>query len=198
MPSSPPLAYGSSGEHEDFAGTLSIGQAAVELVLVELGRSATQTFRRVLLVSTHGGNAETVRRAEQRLRGESRDVRAWLPPGMATLSRAYRNSLQLALAPPARPAGPRPEGRHHPIAELMPALRASAVRAVSPSGVLGDPAGARAAEGEAVLDSLLADLISSMGTGAVTEQRKRPVSGPQAGPETGPATELTLSPASPW
>ena len=75
----PPLAYGSSGEHEGFAGTISIGQEAVELVLVELCRSATLTFRRVLLVSTHGGNAEAVRRAEQRLRGESRDVYAWLP-----------------------------------------------------------------------------------------------------------------------
>ncbi|MGH3398344.1 MAG: creatininase family protein, partial [Streptosporangiaceae bacterium] len=42
----PALHYGSSGEHQDFAGTLSIGQAALELVLVELGRSATQTFRR--------------------------------------------------------------------------------------------------------------------------------------------------------
>src|SRR5262245_3047683 len=29
----PPLAYGSSGEHQDFAGTLSIGQEALELVL---------------------------------------------------------------------------------------------------------------------------------------------------------------------
>ena len=75
----PPLAYGSSGEHEGFAGTISIGQEAVELVLVELCRSATLTFPRVLLVSTHGGNTEAVRRAERRLRGESRDVYAWLP-----------------------------------------------------------------------------------------------------------------------
>ena len=45
----------------------------------------------------------------------------------------------------------------------MPALRASAVRAVSPNGVLGDPAGATAAEGEAVLGVLLADLTASVG-----------------------------------
>ena len=36
----PPVSYGSSGEHAGFAGTLSIGQAAVELMLTELGRSA--------------------------------------------------------------------------------------------------------------------------------------------------------------
>ena len=40
----PPLAYGSSGEHQGFAGTLSIGQEATELVLVELGRSASRAF----------------------------------------------------------------------------------------------------------------------------------------------------------
>src|ERR1039457_3541396 len=64
----PALAYGSSGEHQGFAGTLSIGQEALELMLIELCRSATLTFSRVLLVSTHGGNAAPVRRGRQRPR----------------------------------------------------------------------------------------------------------------------------------
>ena len=42
----------------------------------------------------------------------------------------------------------------------MPALRASSVKAVSPNGVLGDPAGASAAEGAAVFAALLADLLA--------------------------------------
>src|SRR3954452_15501874 len=46
----PALAYGSSGEHDGFAGTLSIGPQAVEVVLVELVRSASASFERVLLV----------------------------------------------------------------------------------------------------------------------------------------------------
>src|ERR1700742_3068445 len=50
----PELAYGSSGEHAGYPGTLSIGQAALELVLLELVRSATDTFEHVLLVSAHG------------------------------------------------------------------------------------------------------------------------------------------------
>ena len=65
----PPVFYGSSGEHEGFAGTISIGQEATELLLTELGRSATRTFSRVLLVSTHGGNTEAVRRAVTHIRG---------------------------------------------------------------------------------------------------------------------------------
>ena len=43
----PPVAYGSSGEHEGFSGTLSIGAAATELVLVELGRSALPATVRI-------------------------------------------------------------------------------------------------------------------------------------------------------
>ncbi|HYZ56809.1 MAG TPA: mycofactocin biosynthesis peptidyl-dipeptidase MftE [Streptosporangiaceae bacterium] len=159
----PPVAYGSSGEHEGFAGTLSIGQEALELLLVELCRSATLTFSRVLLVSTHGGNAEPVRRAEERLRGESRDVYAWMPRwrGDAHAGRT-ETSLQLALAPQTVRMSRAEPGNTRPIAELMPVLRASAVKAVSPNGVLGDPAGASAAEGAATLGELLTDLLTSV------------------------------------
>lgn len=159
----PAVAFGASGEHEGFAGTLSIGQDALELLLVELCRSATLTFSRVLLVSTHGGNAGPVRRASDRLRGESRDVHVWAPRwrGDAHAGRA-ETSLQLALAPGAVRLSRAEAGDTHPIAELMPALRASSVRAVSPNGVLGDPAGASAAEGTAALAGLLADLLASV------------------------------------
>lgn len=160
----PPLAYGSSGEHEGFAGTISIGQEAVELVLVELCRSATLTFPRILLVSTHGGNTEAVRRAEGRLRGESRDVYAWLPRwrGDAHAGRT-ETSLQLALAPRTVRINRARAGNTTPVADLMPALRASSVKAVSPNGVLGDPAGASAADGAAVFAALLADLLACVG-----------------------------------
>jgi creatinine amidohydrolase len=159
----PPVAFGASGEHEGFAGTLSIGQEALELLLVELCRSATMTFSRVLLVSTHGGNAGPVRRASDRLRGESRDVQVWVPRwrGDAHAGRA-ETSLQLALAPGAVRLNRAEAGDTRPIAELMPALRASSVKAVSPNGVLGDPAGASAAEGAAMLGELAADLLASV------------------------------------
>jgi mycofactocin precursor peptide peptidase len=159
----PPLAYGASGEHQDFPGTLSIGTEAVELLLVELCRSATRTFSRVLLVSTHGGNAAAVRRAERRLRAESRDILAWLPAGEgdAHAGRA-ETSLELALAPDRVWPGRAEAGNTRPLAELMPELRRSGVRAVSPNGVLGDPAGASAAEGAALLGRLLTDLLAAV------------------------------------
>jgi mycofactocin system creatininase family protein len=148
----PALPYGASGEHQAFPGTLSIGRDATELLLVELVRSATATFARVLLVCAHGGNAEPVERAVARLRGEGRDVLAWWPDwhGDAHAGRV-ETSLMLALAPGRVALEHAAAGNVEPLPALLPALRAGGVRAVSANGVLGDPAGASAADGERLL-----------------------------------------------
>ncbi|WP_280259518.1 mycofactocin biosynthesis peptidyl-dipeptidase MftE [Nocardia abscessus] len=156
----PAIPYGASGEHAGFPGTLSIGQAALELLVVELCRSATDTFDRVLLVNWHGGNIEPLRRARDLLRSESRDVRLYLPrfDGDPHAGRS-ETALQLALAPERVRGDRAAAGDTRPLAELLPLLRAGGVRAVSANGVLGDPSGATAAEGAALLDHLSADLI---------------------------------------
>jgi creatinine amidohydrolase len=53
-------------------------------------------------------------------------------------------------------------GDTRPLADLLPTLRARGVRAVAPNGVLGDPAGASAHEGRAVLDHHVADLLDTI------------------------------------
>jgi mycofactocin system creatininase family protein len=159
----PALPYGSSGEHQAFPGTLSIGPAATELVLVELGRSASETFDRILLISGHGGNAVPVNRAVRRLRSEGRDALAWAPTwrGDPHAGR-LETSVQLALDA-ARVRLDRAEaGNTAPLAELMPALRAGGVRPVAANGVLGDPAGASAEEGRRLLAEAAEDLASTV------------------------------------
>ncbi|MEV6320105.1 mycofactocin biosynthesis peptidyl-dipeptidase MftE [Nocardia sp. NPDC051787] len=156
----PAIPYGASGEHAGFPGTLSIGQAALELLVVELCRSATDTFDRILLVNWHGGNVEPLRRAKDLLRAESRDVRVYLPRFDGDLHAGRSETgLQLALAPGRVRADLAAAGDPRPLAELLPVLRAAGVRAVSANGVLGDPAGATEAEGAALLDYLGADLL---------------------------------------
>lgn len=160
----PPVSYGSSGEHQSFAGTLSIGTEALRAVLVELGRSALPGgpgpgFAWVTLVNGHGGNAEAVRGALAVLAGEGRAVSAWWPsvPGGDAHAGATETSLLLALDPDL--VGPeRPVGATAPLAELLPPMRAGGVAAVSGSGVLGDASGASADLGERVLAALVADL----------------------------------------
>ncbi|MEU1993784.1 mycofactocin biosynthesis peptidyl-dipeptidase MftE [Nocardia gamkensis] len=156
----PAIPYGASGEHAGFPGTLSIGQAALELLVVELCRSATDTFDRILLVNWHGGNIEPLRRAKDLLRTESRDVRVYLPrfDGDPHAGRS-ETALQLALAPERVREDRAAAGDTRPLTELLPLLRTGGVRAVSANGVLGDPAGATAAEGAALLEHLSTDLL---------------------------------------
>ncbi|MBE7187815.1 mycofactocin biosynthesis peptidyl-dipeptidase MftE [Jatrophihabitans endophyticus] len=156
----PPVAYGSSGEHAGFAGTLSIGQAALELLILELGRSAFDTFGRVLFVSAHGGNAEAVTRAVDRLRHESRDASLFLAsyPGDAHAGRA-ETSMQLALDPAVVRRDQVVAGDPRPLRELLPLLRSGGVRSVTDTGVLGDPSSADAQHGRTLLDGLVADLV---------------------------------------
>jgi mycofactocin precursor peptide peptidase len=160
----PPVPYGSSGEHAGFAGTLSIGQTATELLLLELGRSAAETFTRLLLVSAHGGNTGPVARAVARLRAESRDVRVFQPQ-WAGHPHAGRpeTALQLALRPASVHMRHAAAGDLRPLPDVLPLLRDGGVRAVSANGVLGDPAGATAGEGQALLDDLTAALLSHVG-----------------------------------
>jgi creatinine amidohydrolase len=158
----PALPYGSSGEHAGFPGTLSIGQAALEHIVVELVRSA-DAFAAVVLVSGHGGNLEPLQRAVQTLRAEGRRVAAWLPSeSVDAHAGRTETSLVLALDPGLVRLDDAVAGDTRPLAELLPALRAHGVAATAPNGVLGDPAGASADEGRAVLDRHVADLLDTI------------------------------------
>jgi mycofactocin system creatininase family protein len=159
----PALAYGASGEHAGFPGTLSIGLAALELVIVELVRSAG-AFAGVVLVNGHGGNLASVAAATARLRAEGRAVLAWSPtvPGGDAHAGRTETSLLLAVRPEAvRPRAAEP-GDLRPLAALLPSLRSEGVAAVSPNGVLGDPTGATGDEGRRLLDQLAADLLAAV------------------------------------
>jgi creatinine amidohydrolase len=155
----PAVPYGSSGEHTGFAGTLSIGQQALELLVLELGRSATDTFDQVLFVSGHGGNAAPVARAVTTLRAEGRDVSVVAPRWHGDAHAGHvETSLQLLLRPFAVAQRRAVVGDLRPIEELMPQLVRGGVRAVTATGVLGDPTGASADSGREIFAGLVADL----------------------------------------
>jgi mycofactocin system creatininase family protein len=158
----PALAYGASGEHEDFPGTISIGTDALTGLLVEYGRSACRWAGRLLIVNGHGGNLDALRAAVPLLRTEGRDV-AWFPCGVhGGDAHAGRTETSLMLhVEPEGVRGPRPAGVTTPVRELLPRLRAEGVRAVSPTGVLGDPAGATADEGAGLLAGLVEKLVTA-------------------------------------
>lgn len=157
----PALPYGAAGEHEGFPGTVSIGEGALRTVLVEYGRSACRWASRLVLVNGHGGNVGALRAAVTLLREEGRDA-GWLActaavPGIPSDAHAGRTETALLhhLAPHLVRDDRAAAGETRPLPGIIDDLRAGGIAAVSPNGVLGDPAGANAAEGRTVLDAIV-------------------------------------------
>lgn len=166
----PALPYGSSGEHQAFAGTLSIGQDALERLLIELVRSAATSFEAVVLVCGHAGNAAPVGRAVALLRSDGHRVHALFPRwdgdqiGLDPDAHAGRveTSLLLHIAPEVVALDRAEPGVTTPLVEMIDDLRTGGVAAVSSNGVLGDPDGASGEEGTRLLEDLTQRAITEI------------------------------------
>jgi mycofactocin precursor peptide peptidase len=158
----PTISITASGEHAGFPGTLSIGTATTTALLVELVRSADWAAG-VVLVNGHGGNHAAVTAATRTLHSEGRTILVWWPTwpaldggGPADLHAGrIETSLMLAIDPGLVRLQLAAAGPDATIDELD----ARGVRAVSPSGVLGDPEGASGGEGEQLITALVEDLV---------------------------------------
>ncbi|MCU1477101.1 MAG: mftE [Subtercola sp.] len=196
----PTVTYGASGEHQAFAGTMSIGQDALRMLLVELVRSLSTWAGRVVFVNGHGGNVASLASAVRQLRDEGHNA-AWVPcagrPGAASERAADRRttdarttdarttdartadyprdyapdahagrtetSLMLHLAPADVALDRLEPGNTEPLSLLMRDLSEGGVAAVSPNGILGDPRGATAAEGEALFEQIVDTVVRRIG-----------------------------------
>jgi creatinine amidohydrolase len=135
----PAIAYGSSGEHQSFAGTASVGTDALA--------------ERVVFVNAHGGNLSALKAS---------DEVEWVPCATEDVdlhAGFTETSLMLHVRPDAVRLDLAEAGNTQPLSEILPAMMAGGVGAVSANGVLGDPTGASAAEGERVLKAMVADVL---------------------------------------
>ncbi len=167
----PAIAFGASGEHAGFPGTLSIGTPALSELLVELGRDAARDWDAVLLVNAHGGNREAVDAALTRLHAEDRRAAVFhvSPSGGDAHAGRTETALLMYLDPHAVRHEAAAAGETRPVSALMDRLRSEGMRAVSPNGVLGDPHGATASEGEQLLAELIAGCTAALKALLVTE-----------------------------
>ncbi len=160
----PTLGYGASGEHEGFPGTISIGHDALRLLLVEFARSACRWAEGLVFVNGHGGNVPTLVGAVRQLREEGRAV-AWtacaVPGGDAHAGRTETSLLRF-LAPWSVRTDLMVAGAVQPVTELMATLRADGVRAVSPTGVLGDATTSSVEEGKEVFAGLVDRVVDEL------------------------------------
>lgn len=159
----PAMPYGAAGEHQGFPGTVSIGTAALETVLVEYGRSACDWVARLVFVNGHGGNVEALRRAVALLRHEGRDV-AWCTPHSGQVADTHaghtETSVLLHISPELVRIDRCRPGNTGALADLMPQMRTGGVRAVSESGVLGDPSTASADDGVRLFVEMVEDCVN--------------------------------------
>jgi creatinine amidohydrolase len=166
----PPVCYGKSNEHIGFPGTLSVSAQTFLAVVRDLGASiAAAGFKKVVLYNTHGGNTSLVDVLARDLRAEF-GLRTFSMFGSAGVSfdgvcaqeQAYgfhAGEIETAfllhatpelvrsdeytsnyIARVDRPELLKPEGSSANFAWLT--------KDVAPSGVMGDPAPATAANGE--------------------------------------------------
>jgi mycofactocin system creatininase family protein len=167
----PVIPYGASGEHQSFPGTVSIGHDALQVMATELVRSLATWAGRIVFVNGHGGNVSTLARVIPRMIAEDHDV-AWAPcfsvGGDAHAGRT-ETSIMLHLAPELVDLGRISPGNTAPLGQLLPLLRKGGTRAVSPSGVLGDPTGASAAEGAELLAGMVDGVVRRLRAASVDQ-----------------------------
>jgi len=159
----PAVCIGASGEHQGFPGVLSIGTDVLTTVVVELTRSISLWASDITFINGHGGNVVALGRAVSQLRHEGHNVR-WLPCAVQGDAHAgfTETSLMLHLAPDSVEVHAAVAGNRTSIGELMPLLLTHGVRALSPNGVLGDPAGANADAGRKLLDLIIAEIRDAL------------------------------------
>lgn len=161
----PVLAFGASGEHQAFPGTVSIGHDALRVVLVEAIRSISTWASRTVFVNGHGGNVGTLRSVCEQMTVEGHRV-DWFPCAFESASDAHagmdETSVVLHLAPDLVDMTAAAPGVLSPLGELLPRLMAEGVRPVSPSGVLGDPTRATAELGRELFDALVVRLAGQI------------------------------------
>ena len=153
----PAIAYGDSGEHQSFAGTISIGTEALTLLLVQYGRSASSWALRLAFVNGHGGNVVALHRAVRQLRAEGRDVGwcACAAAGADAHAGHTETSVLLHISPADVLTDRCCAGNRAPLAKLLPLMQRGGVAAVSEVGVLGDATTATAADGSRIFAEMV-------------------------------------------
>ena len=175
----PPINFGSSEEHSSFCGTISLGNELLERVLIQVARSAKQ-FYGVGFVTAHGGNANVIAQVAASLTTESQRVFAWWPTFSALTEAAFKwsgpgdspglehpdihagrteTSAMLALSPTLVKMEKIVSGPLLDLDDVSHEKSAFDMQMISGNGVLGDPNGASASEGSAIMGALTDSML---------------------------------------
>ena len=156
----PAIPVGASGEHQGFAGLLSIGNEALELVVLELLRSARATWSSVVLISGHGGNIAAVTKAVATSRYEGSRVAAWFPTDVEGDPHAGATETAVMLALDAARVDLTAAIDAPVSADQMRRVQVQGIMGVSASGVLGEPSRADADTGRRIVHRWVREIVA--------------------------------------
>lgn len=175
----PALPIGCSDEHHGFAGLLGLDHTTLAAVIVDCARRmVTWGVRRLILLSAHGGNGQALALALERIHTELPDLLVWAhdaapdtptvcPPALLAVAAAEgipaevaglhageaETSEMLYLRPDLVQVERAVAGYTGNMDAVLSRLEEAGVRAVAPSGVLGDPRPADGKRGGRYLDA---------------------------------------------
>lgn len=164
----PAVAISAAGEHNGFAGSLSLGTEVTTATLVELGRSAMaeppRWCRGLLFVCGHGGAVAAVLAAVRELRYEGRASQCWFPsdPGGDVHAGESETSAMLAIAPDAVRLHAVEPGFTGPFAQVRETVVEHGLAAVTANGVLGDPVGATVERGHDLVERWVGEVATAV------------------------------------
>ncbi len=182
----PPLAYGRSVEHTEFAGTITLSQETLAAVVHDVAASVARSgFRRLVLFNSHGGNTsvlETIARDARSRTGlmifpfsmfrigltyppASEQEAAW-----GTHAGEWETSMMLALTPELvdMERAQRAQGyatfAHPPehVGLLGPIPFAWSTHDVSTTGAIGDPRAATVERGREIVELSVAKIALAL------------------------------------
>ena len=169
----PVVPLGTSDEHLDFAGTLSLSKSTLAGLITDIGRSAARhNFKRLIVLTAHGGNYEAIRAGAAQLRRDypglevvaltdllewlqmetSRQTRGAISPQAAGWHAGERETSQLLhLRPDLVQTEKAAAGYVGDFKAILPQLMTTGLRPVTSNGVLGDPSMASPERGRVYL-----------------------------------------------
>lgn len=162
----PTMHITASDEHAGFPSTLSIGTEAMASSLVAIARSAAWATG-VLFANGHGGNADAIAIAREVMDHEGLVHDHWSLPtydGSDLHAGRTETSVMLHVSPGSVDMSRAAPGTGGTAAELLAPMRAGGIRAVSATGVLGDPTAATAEHGKSVFAMWVSSLARRIDT----------------------------------
>lgn len=171
----PVLPIGCSDEHTGFAGLLSLDHTTLASVIVDCAmRMAGWGVRRLVLLSSHGGNASALALAATQLRDRACPVAVLILAASMPLSWALQRiaaangvsadalglhagegetSEMLHLRPDLVRLQQLRPGYAGPMTDILARLRTNGLKSVTATGTLGDPSAAEASRGARYLEA---------------------------------------------